>query len=460
MRGRQGRRWSLRRTLLSVLLGLTIALWASSAAIVYVEARQESHELFDQSLAETANLLLSLVGNEVREHGYIKLPMQGHPNPERYLLFQVHDADGRMLYKNAGAPDAGLAAALPDGFSWGEIDGRRWRFYSLWDNARSLQLVVAEPTTHREDISTRFFYKILAFGTLLVVLAAAVIWWSVNRVFRVLQGSADEVALRTPNDLLDVKLDGIPSEAFPLIESINRLFGRVRRTMEYEQRFTADAAHELRTPLAAIKTNLQVLQRARSVAERDEFIAALGVSVDRASRLVDQLLTLARLDPQGETVPALAPGDLADLLREEGVAWQAASAQLGLSLRLAIAPAPCALETDSIRMLLRNLVDNALRYTPAPGMVEIACGQEQGRSFLRVRDSGPGIPAPMQERVFERFVRLAGSHQPGSGLGLSIVRRIADRHAAQIALGAGLGASGLSVTVAFAATPTFATDER
>lgn len=428
MRRQEGRRWSLRRTLLSLLLGLTIALWASSAAIVYVEARQESHELFDQSLAETANLLLSLVGNEVREHGYIKLPMQGHPNPDRYLLFQVHDADGRMLYQNAGAPDAGLSSALPDGFSWGEIEGRRWRFYSLWDHARSLQLVVAEPTTHREDISSRFFYKILAFGT--------------------------------PNELLDVELDGIPSEAFPLIQSINRLFGRLRRTMEYEQRFTADAAHELRTPLAAIKTNLQVLQRARSVAERDEFIAALGVSVDRASRLVDQLLTLARLDPQGETGLALLPGDLADLLREEGAAWQAASAQLGLNLRLAIARAPCVLETDSIRMLLRNLVDNALRYTPAPGTVEIACGQEYGRSFLRVRDSGPGIPTPMQERVFERFVRLAGAHQPGSGLGLSIVRRIADRHEALIGLGPGLGASGLAVTVAFPAAPPPAADER
>lgn len=460
MRPAQGRRWSLRRTLLSVLLGLTITLWASSAAIVYVEAGQESHELFDQSLAETANLLLSLVGNEVREHGYIKLPMQGHPNPERYLLFQVLDEDGKVLYRNAGAPDATLSSSLPDGFSWGEIGGQRWRLYSLWDNARSLQLVVAEPTTHREDISSRFFYKILAFGTLLVVLAAAVIWWSVNRVFRVLQGSADEVARRTPNDLLDVNLDGIPSEAFPLIQSINRLFARVRRTMEYEQRFTADAAHELRTPLAAIKTNLQVLQRARSVAERDEFIAALGVSVDRASRLVDQLLTLARLDPQGETGPALAPGDLADLLREGQAGWHAAGAQLGLAVQVDIASAPCALEMDSVRMLIRNLVDNALRYTPAPGTVRIACGREDGRGFLRVGDSGPGIPPAMQERVFERFVRLAGSHQPGSGLGLSIVRRIADRHEARIGLGPGLEGRGLTVMVDFPAMPAHYTDER
>ena len=442
-------RWSLRRTLLSVLLGLTVVLWASSAAIVYVEAEHESHELFDHSLSETGNLLMSLVGNELREHGFIKLPAQVHPNPARYLVFHVFDASGRLMYRNAGAPDVDLSAALPDGFSWVTQAGRRWRVYALWDSERALRIVVAEPNTHREDISTRFFYKILAFGAVLVALAAGVIWWSVHRVFRILQASADEVAARTPNDLAEVELDGMPSEVSPLIEAINRLFGRVRHAIEYEQRFTADAAHELRTPLAAIKTNLQVLQRARNVVERDEFIAALGVSVDRASRLVDQLLTLARLDPDGGAVPALAPGDLATLLREETVAWQAAGAKRGHAVTFAIAPAACLLEADSMRMLIRNLVDNALRYTPAPGSIHIACGHQDDLAFLRVTDSGPGIPRDMQEHVFERFVRLAGAHQPGSGLGLSIVRRIADLHGARIRFAPGFAPAGLAVSLVF-----------
>lgn len=444
------KQWSLKRTLLASLLGLTLTLWASSAAIVYVEAQQESDELFDQSLMETAHLLLSLVENEVREHGLgqpIVLSMKGHPNSHRYLLFQVRDAKHRVLYKNDGAGDAALAPDAPDGLSWTQIDGKRWRLFTLWDERHELALVVAEPTSHREDISSRFFYKIVIFGSLLAVLATAAIWWSISRVVRALQRSADEVAARTPNDLAQVSLNGVPSEVHPLLLSINRLFGRVRHTIEHQQRFTADAAHELRTPLAAIKTNLQVLQRARSDAERDEFISGLGASVERATRLVDQLLMLEKMDPQSGTVATPDQGNLAELLREQAAHWQAGCAQQDLRLQLDIASAPCALHADSMRMLLRNLVENAIRYTPAGGRIVVSCGRQEGRSFLRVADSGPGIPPEMRERVFERFFRLAGATLPGSGLGLSIVARVAELHRAQVLLGPGLDGGGLAVSV-------------
>ena len=444
--------WSLRRTLLAVLLGLTLALWVGSAAIVYVEARRESQELFDQSLIETGHLLLSLVEKDVREHGLtgpIDLPLRGHPNPHHYLLFKVRDAQQRVLYRNDAASDITLSRSAPDGLSWTTIAGQRWRLYSLWDQPRSLQLLVAEPTSHRDDISRGFFYRIALFGLLLVALATVAIWWSIHRVFRVLQVSADEVSARTPNELADVNLHGAPGELHPLLLEINRLFGRVRQSRDNEQRFTADAAHELRTPLAAIKTNLQVLQRARSADEREEFIAGLGASVERATRLVNQLLALAQLDPQAPAVTALAPGDLAPLLARQEEAWQALAAPYGLALAVHAAAAPCALDADSLQILLRNLVENALRYTPAPGCVAVSCGVEQGRSCLRVADTGPGIAAEMHERVFERFVRLGGGQLPGSGLGLSIVRRIAERHGAQIVLGTGLQGRGLAVTVIF-----------
>jgi signal transduction histidine kinase len=448
------RRWSVRHTLLAVLLGLTLALWGASAAIVYVEAAQESDELFDQSLVETSHLLLSLVENEVREHGLekpIELPMRGHPNPRRYLLFQVKDVHHRILYKNDGAPETPMAAGAPDGLSWTTLKGQQWRLYALWNDTRELQLTVAEPTSHRDDISSRFFYKILIYGVLMVALAAGAIWWSINRVFRVLRRSTDEVLARTPNDLGDVNLDGAPSEMHALLAAINRLFGRVRHTMEYEQRFTADAAHELRTPLAAIKTNLQVLQRARNDAERAEFIAGLSASVDRASRLVDQLLTLARLDPHTGALPALAPGDLALLLAEQQDQWQQTAARKQQALTIDITPAPCAMQADGIRILVRNLVDNALRYTPETGAITVTCGQQSGASYLQVADSGPGIPESMRERVFERFFRLSGAQIPGSGLGLSIVRSIAERHDMRLEMGPGLGleGSGLTVTVRF-----------
>ena len=452
MGGQAMKSWSLRRTLLAVLLGLTLALWVGSAAIVYVEARRESQELFDQSLIETGHLLLSLVEKDAREHGLtgpIDLPLRGHPNPHHYLLFKVRDAQQRVLYRNDAASDIALSRSAPDGLSWTTIAGQRWRLYSLWDQPRSLQLLVAEPTSHRDDISRGFFYRIALFGLLLVALATFAIWWSIHRVFRVLQASAGEVSARTPHELADVNLSGAPAELHPLLLEINRLFGRVRHSRDNEQRFTADAAHELRTPLAAIKTNLQVLQRARSAQEREEFIAALGASVERATRLVNQLLALARLDPQAQAETALAAGDLAPLLARQEGQWQEAAAPYGLALSVTMAPAPCALDADSLQILLRNLVDNALRYTPAPGAVVVSCGVEEGRSYLRVADTGPGIAADMHERVFERFVRLGGGQLPGSGLGLSIVRCIAERHGAQIVLGTGLQGRGLAVTVMF-----------
>lgn len=443
-------RWSLRRLLLAVLLALTLALWGGSAFIVYLEARRESQELFDQSLAETAHLLLSLAENEATEHGTAlatNLRIPERPDYHRYLLFQIRDAQQRLLYKNGGAPFGAFSQRATDGFSWVQIGAHRSRLYSSWNANRTLQIQVAEPSSHREEISSRFFYKVTGFGVVLAMLAGLAIWWCIDRVFRVLQVSANEVGARTPNDLADVPLRGAPSEVFPLLLAINRLFGRVRQSMEYEQRFTGDAAHELRTPLAAIKTNLQVMQRARSVEEREEFIAGLNASVDRAGRLVDQLLTLAQLDPQGCHGVALEEADLATLLTEEQSYWQ--SLAVGHHLRVDIAHAPCRIERESLRMLLRNLVDNAVRYTPVPGRIVVSCGQSEGRSYLRVADSGPGIAPQMQGRVFERFFRLAGAKVPGSGLGLSIVRRIIDMHGAEIRLGTGIDHSGLGVTVSF-----------
>ena len=446
--------WSLRRTLLAVLLGLTFTLWGFSAAIVYLEAGRESQELFDQSLAETGHLLLSLAEHEVQEHGAstsLVMPVAQNRNHRQYLLFQVWDAQHRLLYKNAGAPDQAFAAPADVGYSWRDNDGRLWRIYTSWNHDARLQIQVAEPASHRQEISSRFAVKLLAIGLPMAALAALAIWWSINRVFRALRRSANEVAQRTPDDLASVSVAGAPLEVQPLLQAINRLFVRVRQTREQEQRFTADAAHELRTPLAAIKTNLQVLQRARSDAERRESVTGLGLSVDRATRLVGQLLTLSRLDPQSQPPPDLPVLDLAALLAEQLPAWMAQAQRQDLLLKTELATAPCRLQPDHVLILARNLVDNAMRYTPAGGALVLACGADADGVLLRVSDTGPGIAGHLRERVFERFFRAAGAHQPGSGLGLSIVRRIAETHGASVQLDAGPDGTGLVVTVRFPA---------
>lgn len=450
-------RWSLRRALLALLLGLTLVLWSLSALIVYLEAEQESHELFDQSLSETGHLLLSLADQEVQEHAVgapLVMTTQENSSHHEYLLFQIWGSGQRLLYKNAGAPDAPFTRAAVNGFSWTVIDGQRWRIYASWNNSRRLQIQVAEPASHRKEISAKFAYKLIGFALLIVAVAAVAIWWSVNLVFRVLQTSANEVALRTPNDLAEVSLTGAPSELEPLLLAINRLFGRVRQTMEHEQRFTADAAHELRTPLAAIKTNLQVIQRARNDAERDEFLGGLSVSVDRAARLVDQLMTLAKLDPDQQQQAELTVHDLATLLAQQLPSWRETAQRQRQSLVVEFAPAACRINFELVLIMVRNLLDNAFRYTPPGGSVFLSCRSEDGGVSLTVSDSGPGIPVAMHERVFERFFRLADAKLPGSGLGLSIVRRIADTHGATILLAEGAGGIGLTVKVQFPARTT------
>ena len=444
------RRWSLRRTLLALLLGLTLVLWSLSALIVYLEAEQESQELFDQSLSETGHLLLSLADQEVQEHALgAPLVMATQDNHREYLLFQIWGGGQRMLFKNAGTPDRPFTESTVNGFSWAMVNGQRWRIYAAWNNSRRLQIQVAEPSSHRKEIRARFAYKLIGFALLIVALAGATIWWSVNLVFHVLQKSADEVALRTPNDLAAVSLAGAPSEMEPLLLAINRLFGRVRQAMEHEQRFTADAAHELRTPLAAIKTNLQVIQRARNDAERDEFVAGLSVSVDRATRMVDQLMTLAKLDPDQQQQADLKLNDLATLLAEQLPSWREKAQRQRQTLLAQLETAPCRINRELVLIMLRNLLDNALHYTPPGGSVLLSCKCKGDGVCLTVSDSGPGIPAAMRERVFERFFRLADANLPGSGLGLSIVRRIVDTHGATILLAEGLAGVGLAVEVHF-----------
>lgn len=448
----RARRWSLRRTLLALLLGLTLLLWGVSMLIVYLDAEQESAELFDQSLSETAHLLLSLADHEMQEHAAgtpLVMATQENRNHQQYLLFQIWSSDQRILYRNAGAPETGFAAPGATGYSWIARDGQQWRVYAGWNSSRRLQIQLAEPSTHRKEISARFALKSIGFALLAVTIAAVAIWWSVNQVFRVLQASADEVALRTPNDLAEVSLDGAPDELAPLLLAINRLFGRVRATLEHEQRFTADAAHELRTPLAAIKTSLQVIERARNDGEREEFVKSLGLSVNRATRLVDQLMTLARLDPQQHSAQ-LAQHDLARLLAGQMTSWDTIATQHHHTLLTDFAPASCRVNGELLLILVRNLLDNAFRHTPPGGNVVLACSADAAGAWLSVSDSGPGIAPAMRARVFERFFRLANADRPGSGLGLSIVRRIADVHGATVLLSDGPGGVGLVVKVCFA----------
>lgn len=438
--------------MLAILLVLTISVWSTGTFILYFEAGRERQKLFDQSLEETAQMLLVLA--DYNTDDLVAAPLhelwEEYDAAEgRYLLFQIWDANGRLLYKNKGAPDRPFSDAGATGFGYATIAGNTWRTYSAWNAGHRVQLQVGEPGSRRTAVNSRFAYNLLLFAVLFLPVMGAGIWWTVGRGLRPLLISAEEFSRRSPDDLRWVKTDGAPVELQPLLQAINHLFARVSSMVEREQRFTVNAAHQLRTPLAAIKTNLQVLQGARTEAERNEFIAALGVSVDRSSRLLTQLLTLSKLDLQTQQPAVLQPVDLAELLRAQLPDLRREAARLQLQFDAHIAPARCMLDPNGFKVLFCNLIDNAFRYTPKLGMVQISCRATGSDAYMSVADTGPGIPVVMRERVFERFLGLSDAGMPSSGLGLTIVKKIALAHDASVVLKDGLDGRGLLVEIRF-----------
>lgn len=274
------------------------------------------------------------------------------------------------------------------------------------------------------------------------------LWLATWRGLKPLDEVAEELTRRAPERLDPVTPVAAPREVRPLLDALNALFARVDRAMQNERAFTADAAHELRTPLAAICAQAQVAARARDAAERDHALAQLSASARRASHLVEQLLTLARLDPAS---PPMMSDVRLDRLAAEVCADHGATAlEKNITLELD-APQPVSIEGNEamLRILLRNLIDNAVRYTPAGGKVEVGVTAHSGEVRLVVTDSGPGIPADKRAEALRRLHRLAGQEIEGSGLGLSIVARIAELHDARLELTDGIGQPGLTVQVTF-----------
>jgi len=446
------RAWSLRRRLLGLVLVATVAMWLASAAIIYHDAENASQDLFDQSLAETAHLLLSLAEHEGREAGSAGVnPLIDTADGQHsaFLFFQIWNRDGKLVYRAKGAPATPFVAGGNSGYGW--IDGAdgRWRTYAAWNGAKTLQVQVGEPTTHRREISAAFGNRIAPFALLSLPAILALLWWLIHRAIAPIGVSTEAVAARTPGDLRDVDSAGAPEELQPLYQELNRLLGQVRNTLERERRFTADAAHELRTPLAAIRTHVQVIGRARDPAQQREAVADALAGVDRSSHLVDQLLTLARLEHDDPGTTATAKTDLAAIAQAQ-CAEQAGTARArNIELNVDCRPATMLGDPVALGILLRNLIDNALRYTPSGGRVEVEVHPDDGGVRLRVSDDGRGIPQEQRERVFDRFFRIAGNINPGSGLGLSIVRRIVERHGARITVLDGVDGHGTCFSVFF-----------
>jgi two-component system, OmpR family, sensor histidine kinase QseC len=438
---------SLRLRLIFLLaIGLGLA-WAVAAWWSHIEARHEVDKLFDAQLAQSAQVLLSTARHELHEREQRSDEVTISHEYEQKQTFQIWDESG-LLMRSADAPESALADRQ-GGYATTVLQGEPWRVFTRWDKHHEFMIQVAEPMAGRESLARHIALKMLLPSLMALPVLVVLIWLAVGAGLQPLKQLKQEVKQRTADRLEPVGMAGVPDEVVPLAQALNELFDRLQRAFEGERRFTADAAHELRTPLAALKTQAQVALRATDEAERRVALENVLRGVDRATHLLEQLLTLARVDPETAAtghepveLRSLAAGALADL------APLAYAGQIELTLEDG---SPCRVRGNPAQLgvLLRNLLDNAVRYTPAGGSVSVAIHAEGG-VILEVLDTGPGIPEGERSRALERFYRVPGSGVEGSGLGLSIVRRIAELHHARLELSDNEHGPGLRVRVIFA----------
>lgn len=442
--------FSLRRRLLVLLLGGVAAAWLVTMVFSYLDAHHEVDELFDAQLAQAGQTLLAIASHEAHEGGdggEVDNFGEAMHKYQRRLRFQIWHADGGLLMRSNNAPEVPITDT--DGFSETKDDDGRWRHFSQWNDDHSLQIQVSESHRVRDELIGQIAWRLLMPALIGLPIIGLWVWLVTRKGFASLDGMARQIASRDPQQLQPVTPSTAPAEIKPLLDALNGLFLRVEHTLEAERRFTADAAHELRTPLAALLAQVQVALRARDAEERDRSLDQLQSGLTRASHLVDQMLQLARLDPESG-LPDPQPVDLA--LLAESVCADLGPQILSKNLDFDLDAAPACVVTgqaDWLRVMIRNLVDNAVRYTPAGGLVRVAVSRGDDGCLFSVSDSGPGIPAEARDLVLRRFHRLDQGNQPGSGLGLAIVARIAELHGALFRLDASDITKGLFVGVQF-----------
>lgn len=431
---------SLRLRLLLTLLPATILIWLVAGVVSYQQASHEAVEMLDGQLAQSAKLLMAQVHHEKNNNGQKALALvermaNGERHPyEQPLEFQVWGRDGALWLRSGNSPAEPLSGQ--PGYRDIVHAGQPWRMLAIWATGGEFQVQVAQSLVDRErvamDVATHVGLPIV----LALPLLALLIYLAVRRAVRPLDLLAEGLTARSPDNLEALPENGeAPSEVRPLIHALNHLLTRLRTALDNERRFTADAAHELRTPLAAIKIQSQVALASSVEADRSHALRQVQAGTDRASRLVDQLLRLARLDPLAGITHTtdVRLDELAAQLADEMAPM---ARLLGKSLSLVDTPDEVAArgDADLLRVALRNLIENALRHTPEGSEVTVGASLVKGLPLLWVRDTGPGVAEDELSRITERFFRGRDVTQEGSGLGLAIVRRVAELHGARLEL--------------------------
>ena len=430
---------SIRARLLAWLFAGVVFIGAAGGGIVYRNALAEADAFFDYHLRQTALLLR----DEPVEYVAPQIPA----NDAAYdFVVQVWTLDGVRIYLSR--PHSVLPNVTTLGFSTVTTSEGLWRVYGAQAMTKVIQ--VAQPMRVRKEQAVDLALKTLRPFALLLPVLGFLIWIAVGRALQPLQRLTTLVKARRVDALDPLPNERLPDEVRPLVDALNDLLVRLGVALDRERAFMADAAHELRTPLTALHLQMGTLSRAANEAERNDAMEKLSAGMQRAIRLVEQMLSLARQEPRVQ--PTRAPVPLADIARDVVAELvplaDAKQIDLGISNSQ---PAIVMGDPDALRTLTRNLVDNAVRYTPAGGRVDVSVenGSDSGQTLLKVVDNGPGIPPEERSRVLDRFYRPPGTSPPGSGLGMAIVKAIADTHGATLELEAGPDGTGLAVSVRF-----------
>lgn len=437
--------------LVSLLLSITIAS-AITAIGNYLLDEHVVQPSLDNQLTKLASFI-DILSQSAKEDEYVRRTIikdirQTLSASSQNFLFQVWDSAGNLLlHSTKEFPELKDA---PFGFSDQILDEKDWRIYTMSDNSMKIKIVVGETYMTRtelaDDIARNNAYILLITYPLFGLL----VWLIVSLALRSVTRVTGEISNRASTFLAPVNMSKIPVEIEPLVSELNKLFIRLKLAFERNKRFAADAAHELRTPLAALKTQTQVAIKTENAEDQHLAFSKVLQSLDRCTHVVTQLLTLSRLGEEN-ALTEIKPVDLHKLATEIIAYLVPLALDKNIEIELTSQHEAEIIQGSdaALGILIRNVVDNAIRYTPENGRVKVELLDTGQHVIFRVTDNGPGIPLELRERVFERFFRIPGTQASGSGLGLAIVSQIADLHHAAISLNAGPDNQGLQFDIIF-----------
>jgi len=449
---------SLRSYLMQRLLISLYLLWIVSTVVGYFATINYANQPYDLVLLQRANAVAEQLklGSGHEQLDVVPFLPDGSDlgMPDR-VVYTVTDSEGRKLAGNGNTlrPLSYRRGRPGPLFSNGERDGQRTRMVSLTfpSNDTLLQLHVSETTQQRQALIRGILANIVIPQLLLTLIALAVVWHGLKQGLRPLDRLRREVVNRKRDDLSRLDESKAPTEVRPLIDAVNDLLERLKQVMAAQQRFVADAAHQLRTPFAGLKTQSELALRTNDPEHKQHALEHIHTSTQHGIRLVNQLLALARNEPDAQSSESFAALDLSQLAQECTVHWVPIALEKNIDLGFEGAHSAVPIQGDApgLMEMLNNLIDNAIRYTPVAGHITIGVQTAPQWVELSVEDNGPGIEPQHRERVFERFYRVLGSGQSGSGLGLAIVAEVAKRHDAKITLYAGSKGVGTRISVRF-----------